>query len=176
MNVGCQAIKPLNMNNLKTIRTTSFLILLIGVSFFTACLDTPEPTFDPVEQFEKELELIDAYLETNQIEVDTLENFLIRYVMIEEGTGESPEPTDRINITYQGRFLSDEEFDSDTRTFTLNSLIPAWQIMIPEMKVGGTIEFYAPSYYCYGPNGSTSIPPNSPLIFRVTLNEINPPS
>ena len=163
------------MNNLKTIRSTAFLILLIGISFFTACdLNTPESNFDPVEQFENELAQIDAYLETNLIEVDTLENYLIRYVMIEEGTGESPELTDLINITYQGRFLSDEEFDSGTRTFTLNTLIPAWQIMIPELKVGGTIEFYSPSYYCYGRNGSNSIPPNTPLIFKVTLNEINP--
>ena len=79
------------MNNLKTIRSTAFLILLIGISFFTACdLNTPESNFDPVEQFENELAQIDAYLETNLIEVDTLENYLIRYVMIEEGTGESP--------------------------------------------------------------------------------------
>ncbi len=154
-----------------------FVLLMMGMSVLISCLPDPEEPFDVAAQFESELENIDSYLETNLIEADTDSVSLIRYIMIEEGTGEFPEPTDSVNITYEGRFLSDEEFDSGTTTFKLNNLIPAWQIMIPKVMEGGTIEFYAPSYYCYGTRGAgTSIPGNTPLIFRVTLHAIKPSS
>lgn len=152
-------------------------MLILAIAVASSCgLADNEDSFDAVAQFEKDLELIDSYLETNLIEADTDSVSLIRYVMIEEGTGESPEPTDSVNITYEGKFLSDQEFTSDSATFRLDGLIGAWQIMMRLVKEGGTIEFYAPSYYCYGPSGKGSIPPNTPLIFKITLHAVKPSS
>ncbi len=163
------------MDKLKKFEGAIFLVMITIIAVISSCgLSEPEDTFDVVEQFEMELDAIDSYLETNLIVADTDSISLIRYVMLEEGTGVTPESTDSVNITYEGKLLNGQVFDSGTRTFKLNNLIGAWQIMMRLVKEDGTIEFYAPSFYCYGRNGSGPIPPNTPLLFNITLHEVIP--
>ncbi len=163
------------MNKKSILLNVKFWILAVGTSLLASCgLNTPDNVFDPLEQFDKETAAIDAYLEANNIdaEIDTVT--LIRYVMVEEGSGEKPEDADSININYEGKFLTNEQvFDSNENiTFKLSNLIPAWRLMMPQVKEGGTIIFYAQSFYCYGNNNLGSIPANSTLIFEITLNSI----
>ncbi len=58
------------------------------------------------------------------------------------------------------------------QTFSLGQVIPGWQLGIPGMKVGGTRELLIPSAMAYGSKGAGSIPPNSDLVFIVTIDGV----
>ncbi len=102
----------------------------------------------------------------------------LRYRLIEgDGTGAKPEISDTVTVHYAGRLIDGTEFDSsyargEPATFPLARLIPAWQLAIPEMGVGDTIELYAPADLAYGPVGKGPIPGNATLIFKVELIDI----
>jgi len=157
------------MRNLILVGTFLFLSFGAGCKF-----DDPDfgPTFE--EQLAIDIELIDDFLETNQIETIVHESG-IRYVMHLEGTGESPSSADVITVKYEGMLLDETIFDSNEEGYTalLSNLISAWRIMVPEMKVGGSITIYAPSVYCYGRTRVGTIPSNSPLIFEIELISIS---
>lgn len=48
-------------------------------------------------------------------------------------------------------------------------VIPGWTAGIPGMKVGGTRRLLIPAQYAYGSQSVAGIPPNSDLVFDVTL-------
>ncbi|NCP19643.1 MAG: FKBP-type peptidyl-prolyl cis-trans isomerase [Erythrobacter sp.] len=92
------------------------------------------------------------------------------------GDGNGPKPTveDTVTVHYAGRLLDGTQFDSsydrgEPATFPLGRLVKAWQLAIPEMAVGDTIELYAPADLAYGPVGKGPIPGNATLVFKVEL-------
>lgn len=117
--------------------------------------------------------IIDEFLIESDIDAE-IHSSGIRYTMDEEGTGNSPVSTDKVRVTYEGKFLNGHVFDSNNIgvDFELENLIEAWKIMIPEMKEGGKITIYAPSKYCYGTAGNSSIGPNTILTFEIDLISI----
>lgn len=91
-----------------------------------------------------------------------------------DGVGPKPSVEDTVSVHYAGRFLDGTEFDSsyergEPATFPLGRLIEAWQLAIPQMSVGDTIELYAPADLAYGPVGKGPIPGNATLVFKVEL-------
>ena len=91
-----------------------------------------------------------------------------------DGTGPRPTVADTVTVHYAGRLLDGTQFDSsyergEPATFPLGRLVKAWQLAIPEMGVGDTIELYAPADLAYGPLGKGPIPGNATLIFKVEL-------
>lgn len=146
-------------------------IILVGLFVF-ACGD--DDTVSAEEQFSIDTELIDQYLMENDIDAKTHASG-IRYVDDVVGGGISPTINDRVKVKYKGYLLDGTVFDENSQgfTFSLSRLIPAWQIMIPEMKVGGKMTIYAQSGYCYGTRGSGSIGPNESLIFEIELVSLN---
>lgn len=93
------------------------------------------------------------------------------------GTGEKPTPADTVTVHYAGTFIDGETFDSSydrgtPATFPLSGLIPAWEMAIPQMRVGETIELAAPATLAYGPRGRGPIPGGATLLFKVELLEI----
>ena len=85
-----------------------------------------------------------------------------------------PTVADVVTVHYEGKLLEGTVFDSSyTRgapaTFPLGRLVPGWQIAIPKMGVGETIEIAIPSDLAYGPVGRGPIPPNATLVFKVEL-------
>ncbi len=151
-------------------------LVAIAVLFFiaTSCLESDATeTVSFEEQLAMDLELIDAYLNENEITTEVHESG-IRFVVTEEGTGISPQPIDLIRVIYEARLLDGTVVDSNAEgaVFQLNQLIPAWQIMIPTMKEGGKITIYTPSVYAYGNAQRGQIPANSSLIFDIELVEI----
>ena len=97
----------------------------------------------------------------------------VRYV----GTGDSPTPTDTVTVNYEGSFIDGEVFDSSYQrgqpaTFPLSGLIDAWELAIPQMRVGEVIELAAPSTLAYGPRGRGPIPGGAALLFKVELISI----
>ena len=96
-----------------------------------------------------------------------------RYVEY-RGTGESPTAADTVTVNYEGSFIDGEVFDSSFErgtpaTFPLSGLIPAWELAIPQMRVGETIELAAPANLAYGPRGRGPIPGGATLLFKVEL-------
>ena len=90
------------------------------------------------------------------------------------GRGPSPTPADRVTVNYEGSFIDGEVFDSSFErgtpaTFPLSGLITAWEMAIPQMRVGETIELAAPASLAYGPRGRGPIPGGATLVFKVEL-------
>lgn len=85
-----------------------------------------------------------------------------------------PSVADVVTVHYEGRLLDGTVFDSSyargqPATFPLARLVPGWQIAIPEMGVGETIEIAIPADLAYGPVGRGPIPGNATLVFKVEL-------
>ncbi|BDI59903.1 FKBP-type peptidyl-prolyl cis-trans isomerase [Qipengyuania nanhaisediminis] len=90
------------------------------------------------------------------------------------GTGEQPSASDTVTVHYEGRFTDGAVFDSsyergEPATFPLSGLITAWELAIPQMRVGETIELAAPATLAYGPRGRGPIPGGATLVFKVEL-------
>ena len=90
------------------------------------------------------------------------------------GSERKPIVEDRVTVHYAGTFIDGETFDSsfdrgEPATFPLGRLVKAWQMAIPQMGVGDTIELYTPADLAYGPVGKGPIPGNATLVFKVEL-------
>lgn len=94
------------------------------------------------------------------------------------GTGAVATANSTISVLYTGAVASTGKiFQASTdsgpspQTFPLNQVIVGWQKGIPGMKVGGTRQLLIPANEGYGANppANSGIPPNSPLVFNITL-------
>lgn len=99
----------------------------------------------------------------------------VRWRWLEYRASEArPTVADTVSVHYEGKLLDGTVFDSsfergEPATFPLGRLIKGWQIAIPKMGVGETIEVAIPSDLAYGPEGRGPIPPNATLMFKVQL-------
>ncbi|MFD2825191.1 FKBP-type peptidyl-prolyl cis-trans isomerase [Leeuwenhoekiella polynyae] len=109
--------------------------------------------------------------------VQTTESGL-QYKIIEEGSGDSPSETDKVEVNYEGKLLDGTVFDSsyereESTTFGVNQVIKGWTEGLQLMKEGAKYEFYIPSELAYGQRGSgAKIGPGEPLIFTVELIDV----
>lgn len=95
-----------------------------------------------------------------------------------DGSGARPMVEDTVTVHYAGTLIDGTAFDSsfergEPATFPLGALIPAWQLAIPQMGVGDTIELAAPATLAYGPVGKGPIPGGATLLFKVQLLAVN---
>ncbi|WP_374407521.1 FKBP-type peptidyl-prolyl cis-trans isomerase [Pelagerythrobacter sp.] len=91
-----------------------------------------------------------------------------------DGTGRHPTVADTVTVHYAGTLTDGTTFDSswdrgEPATFPLGKLVKAWQLAIPQMGVGDTIEIAVPADLGYGPNGKGPIPGNATLLFTIEL-------
>ncbi len=99
----------------------------------------------------------------------------LQYVVMKEGTGPYPKPTDRVKVHYVGTFMDGKKFDSSIdrgqpATFGLNQVIKGWTEALQMMKVGSKWRIFLPPDLAYGSEGrGDQMPPNSLLIFEVEL-------
>ena len=105
----------------------------------------------------------------------------LQYIEIIPGTGSTPAVTDRVLIHYSGWLAPDgPKFDASVDRGTPYESTPGGFIAgftegLLLMKEGGTSRFIIPAALGYGEAGSgASIPPNSDLIFDVTLLTVSP--
>lgn len=90
------------------------------------------------------------------------------------GAGAHPKVSDTVTLHYAGTFVDGTGFDSSydrgqPATFPLRALIPAWQLAVPQMGVGDTIEIAAPADIAYGVRGKGPIPGGATLLFKIEL-------
>ena len=102
----------------------------------------------------------------------------LQYRVIEEGSGETPQPTDQVTVHYTGKLIDGTDFDSsiprgEPTQFGVTQVIPGWVEGLQLMKPGAKYEFFIPQELAYGAQGSQgAIPPFSALIFEVELIKI----
>ncbi len=90
------------------------------------------------------------------------------------GSQKKPSIADRVTVHYEGKLLDGTVFDSsyergEPATFGLGRLIKGWQLAIPQIAVGETIEVAIPADLAYGPTGSGPIPGGATLVFKIEL-------
>lgn len=124
---------------------------------------------------EKELRLLEEFLETNNITAEPTASGLY-YIETKTGTGNQPQTGESVSVHYTGRLLDSTLFDTssggDPITFTLGVgyVIPGWDEGIALMKKGGEATLIIPSWLAYGSKGAGDvIPPYSTLLFDVEL-------
>ncbi|WP_456377642.1 FKBP-type peptidyl-prolyl cis-trans isomerase [Lutibacter sp.] len=129
-----------------------------------------------------------------QVEVQNITkediSYKLYYLTQNEGVTSSPSRADSVLTTYTGMLLDSSVFDSrSTLTWMkLTSVIDGWSYGFTNFKGGNKIinedeSFYfdnygkgilfIPSGLAYGNFGQGFIPPDSPLIFQITLNDVN---
>jgi peptidyl-prolyl cis-trans isomerase A (cyclophilin A) len=103
----------------------------------------------------------------------------LMFVDLKVGDGESPNPTDRVEVHYTGWLTDGTKFDSSvdrdrSAKFPLNGVIGGWTEGVGSMKVGGKRRLIIPPELGYGDRGSPPrIPGGSFLVFDVELLSIN---
>lgn len=102
----------------------------------------------------------------------------LQYMVLKEGTGAKPGPTDEVTVHYTGRLLDGTVFDSsvdrgEPATFPLDKVIPGWTEGLQLMSEGSKYRLFIPSELAYGSQGSgDKILPNATLIFDVELIKV----
>lgn len=102
----------------------------------------------------------------------------LQYMVLRQGTGRRPRPSDQVRVHYKGTLLDGTEFDSSyTRgqpaEFALNQVIAGWTEGVALMPVGAKYRFWIPSTIAYGEHGSPpTIGPNATLVFDVELLDV----
>ncbi len=156
--------------------------------------DSPEIVFDSIIGDNIDKTPIYEQVSTLQISVkdadDNLVNHNLYYHIIREGIGENPTVADSVFVSYKGLLLDGVSFDTRKNPIWMEAknLIRGFQEFLPLLSKGdirvnnnGTYEFFNfgigfaifPSGLGYFQSGSISIPPYSPLIFKVNMMTLN---
>jgi FKBP-type peptidyl-prolyl cis-trans isomerase FklB len=100
----------------------------------------------------------------------------LQYKVIKEGTGESPDDNDMVEVHYTGTLIDGTVFDSSRERgepieFPVNGVIAGWTEALQIMKPGSQYMLYIPAKLAYGDKKTGPIPEGSTLIFDVELLE-----
>ncbi len=104
----------------------------------------------------------------------------VSYIPVKTGTGVRPLATDTVVINAIGLFPDGTVFEDtfqkkQTITIMTSSLIPGLSEAIQLMPEGSVWRVFIPSALAYGPTGRQGIiPPNTALVFDVTLMQVKP--
>ena len=117
-----------------------------------------------------ETAVLKTYLDSNHIDaIADPRGFF--YKIIDEGAGDHPNVCSGIIVTYSLKLNDGSEVDKGTQVpWDLSNLIIGWQEGIPLIAKGGSIMLYLPPSLGYGPTQAGRVPPNSILVFNITLN------
>jgi len=114
---------------------------------------------------------------SQQENVTTTESGL-RFRVIEEGEGDTPDADDVVTIHYEGRLPNGEVFDSSHRRgqpaqFPVQGVVEGFSEALQMMRPGGSYEIALPPELGYGDQAPPAIGPGATLIFTVDLIEVN---
>jgi FKBP-type peptidyl-prolyl cis-trans isomerase FkpA len=150
-------------------------IFFLAVLILQSLSCTKETVCKPATVKEDEAKIL-SYATANGITAQKHSSGLY-YQVISTGTGEVPNTSSVISITYTGKLTNndifDEQMDATQTNWRLSSLIQGWQIGLPLIKKGGKIILLVPAalaYGCASPGGA--IPANSILVFDINLVDV----
>ncbi len=149
-------------------------ILIIVLITSIACNKSDE-MLTPAEQLEIDIELIEDFIELNELNAQSTSSGL-HYVITEEGAGtEHPTLDHQVKVHYKGFYLSDGGvFDQnldveDPDAFELANTIEGWREGIPLFTKGGKGMLLIPSGLAYGPYPPSGVNANAVMIFEIEL-------
>jgi FKBP-type peptidyl-prolyl cis-trans isomerase FklB len=102
----------------------------------------------------------------------------LQYMIIKEGTGPKPGPTDKVKVHYHGTLINGEVFESSVQRgepieLSVNGVISGWVEALQMMPTGSKWRLFIPSALAYGDNDAgPMIKAGSTLIFEIELLEI----
>jgi len=104
----------------------------------------------------------------------------LKYVVLKNGDGVSPEKGQRVLVHYTGWLTDGTKFDSSVdrgEPFAfrvgIGQVIRGWDEGVLSMKVGEKRKFTIPAKLAYGARGAGGlIPPNATLVFEVELLDL----
>ena len=108
----------------------------------------------------------------------------IRFAILQEGDGEQPQIGDSVTFHFSGWLEADgtsigSSYQNGQPLDIIigrEEILPGWDLVLPQMKVGEITQFIIPPAWGLGEAGSLPIiPPNSILIFEIELLQINEP-
>jgi peptidylprolyl isomerase len=149
-------------------------LIAVGILSLTACLDVAGPEVsDPTK------ETFAASLGVNVAQMQRTPSGTY-YKDLTVGTGTAlanPTVNTQVTVDYSGWLKDGTLFDSGTGSkFPLGGVIIGFVDGIVNMKVGGERLIVIPSELGYGNStqsgGKATIPPNSTLVFKITLKAI----
>lgn len=148
--------------------------------------------FDAVQVFQDKMEDIEKDKQAQKEKIEKEVNELakgfketdsgLRYKITKEvDNGKKPKPGQTVHVYYKGMLKNGkvfdkhlEEDDEDPLVFKVGTgrVIPGWDEGLQLLKEGEKARLIIPPHLGYGPEGMGPIPPNSILIFDVSLDEI----
>lgn len=157
-----------------------FCDALTGDTTFTA--DKAKAVFMQKKEYNQKAPGINFLAENAKKEgVVTLPSGL-QYKVLQKGEGNTPQPTDKVKVHYEGRLINGKVFDASKRhgdkpaEFGVNDVIKGWTEALLLMPVGSKWQLYIPYNLAYGERGTgRDIKPYSTLVFDVELVEIDEP-
>jgi peptidylprolyl isomerase len=100
----------------------------------------------------------------------------LKYVVVAEGSGQTPEKGAYVTVHYTGKLLNGKKFDSSyDRKKPIDfpvgkgQVIKGWDEALLGMKKGEKRVLIIPPHLGYGPSGRGPIPPNATMVFDVEL-------
>jgi len=175
---------------MKELRILGFGLLIITIA--QSCSDDLDSDYNPIEKLERDIQAIDQYIATNNLTVEIDEDFDIRYIIDKEGDGERLSVGDSAFVDYDvfllnGTFIgtSQEQTARDNSAFNANNkyepfvfvvganqVITGFEVSALLLKEGGSGTFFIPSVYAYQQFSVPNIPPNSSLLYKISIVEI----
>jgi FKBP-type peptidyl-prolyl cis-trans isomerase len=100
----------------------------------------------------------------------------LQYTVIKEGTGKTPQKSDKVQVHYRGTLIDGTEFDNSYKrgqpaAVAVDKVIMGWTEALQLMKEGAKWTLYIPSGLAYGERGAprSIIGPSQTLVFEVEL-------
>ena len=122
-----------------------------------------------------------AYLEKNKKRKGVTELASgLQYEELMAGTGPTPKEEDVVTMDYVGKLVDGTPFtNAEGKTAeekaVVMTLIPGFKEGLSKMKEGGKAIISIPAKLAYGEEGAGPVPPESALIFEVTLKKVEKP-
>lgn len=89
---------------------------------------------------------------------------------VKAGEGAKPTRDDYVLVNYKGMLKDGTVFDQNEQMpMAVGEVVPGFADGLVQMQRGGTYKIEIPSELAYGAEGGGPIPPNSDLVFEVTL-------
>jgi FKBP-type peptidyl-prolyl cis-trans isomerase FkpA len=149
-------------------KNTFYLLSLLLV--FGSCKTYSE---DDLLEFDNQIQEL---IKKNGWNMERAESGLY-YEIIEEGNGEAYiRFNDQVTFYYTGRLTDGEVFqqiDKDVPlSFRVRELIIGWQEGLSFLKEGGSVRLVIPPHLGYGDKQTGLVPPNSILIYELSVLEV----
>lgn len=169
------------MNNLLRCKNLIYVLLIsasIGTVAFRSQSDAPHvqrSTIDaPIEAVNAQSEGESALEYMESLDGVTTDSGL-KIVMVDEGTGASPQPGQFVKVAYTAQLADGTVFNRANGTapyiFQLGEgqVIPAWEEALSMLNEGGRAFVLSPPELAYGDEGAPGVEPNETLIFDIVL-------